>query len=156
MPKNQPEMKSWLPFHYTRKHLGGEILYAIFGKKNARTVDYWCQDPKVTNKPEGAFDPIQGVKDLLETLDDHGHFSMVRATLEFLASGTSVGCGETPKPEDIKPTINEELLLDYACVAEMHKAIKNKVHPDEIEKLRRQAVDEIDRTYAKYRRDFQK
>ena len=66
MAKEKANMRSWQVLHFARKHLGRSSLYAIFGRKNARTVDYWCEDPKYTGKEECAFDPIQGVKDLLE------------------------------------------------------------------------------------------
>lgn len=153
MAKEKTKMRSWQVMHFARKHLGRSALYAIFGKKNARTVDYWCEDPKVTGKEERAFDPIQGVKDLLETLDDHGHTSIVRACLDFLCSGTSLKEESTPVVSDLLPTMAEEELADYTCLAAFQAAIGRCAPYQEVNKLKKASIEEIERTFAKYRQD---
>lgn len=151
MAKESKKMQSWQVLHFARKHLGRSALYVIFGRKNARTVDYWCEDPKYTGKEERAFDPIQGVKDLLETLDDHGHTSVVRACLDFLRSGTSLAedCA-SPVVTELLPTMAEEELADYTCLAEFQAAINAAAPVKEVLALKYRAMDEIERTYAKY------
>lgn len=151
MAKGNQQMQSWQVLHFFRKHLGRSALYAIFGKKNARTVDYWCEDPKYTGKSERAFDPIQGVKDLLEMLDDHGHTATVRACLDFLRSGTSLDEGCSPEVSDLLPTLTEEELADYTCLADFQAAIHRCAPYEEVNALKKSAIEEIERTFAKYK-----
>jgi len=154
MPITPPKMQSWQVFHYARKHLGSSVLYGIFGKKNARAVDYWCQDPKYTDKSDTAYDPIQGVKRLLAGLDDLGHTDQVRACLAYLAQDTSLCTGQAPEIAELLPTIDQEVLADYKAVSAMQSAIDRGDHPAVIAALNDAAVAEIERTYAKYREEY--
>jgi hypothetical protein len=156
MAKEMTKMRSWQVMHFARKHLGRSALYSIFGKKNGRTVDYWCEDPKYTGKEEHAFDPIQGVKDLLESLDDQGHTSVVRACLDFLRAGTSLEEEFSPSVTDLLPTLAEEKLADYTCLAEFQAGIYRCDSYTEVDRLKRAAIEEIERTFAKYREDRSK
>ncbi len=154
MAKENSKMRSWQVMHFARKHLGRSALYAIFGKKNARTVDFWCEDPKFTGKEERAFDPIQGVKDLLETLDDHGHTSVVRACLDFLREGTSLEeSASTPVVTELLPTLTEEELADYTLLAQFQAAVNRGAPYHEVNSLKLAVIEEIERTFAKYRED---
>lgn len=147
-------MRSWQILHYARKHLGRSALYAIFGKRNGRIVELWCEDPMYTDKSEDAYDPIMGVKNLLTALDDQGHCGTVRACIDFLVAGTSLGCGQTPEIIELQPTINEELLADYAAVALLQEGIAHELEPHIIKARKDAAIAELERTYAKYREDF--
>lgn len=155
MAKETTKMQSWQVFHFARKHLTRSTLYAIFGKKKARAVDYWCEDPRYTAKPEGAYDPIQGVKALLDTLDDNGHCGVVRATVAYMCEGTS--CRLDHKKEIVEPmsTITDEILADFRAVANLQRAIEAGAEIDEVEYYQREAVEEIERTVALYRKDCQ-
>ncbi len=150
MTKPDGTMKSWQIFHFARKRLGSGRLYAIFGKKNARTVDYWCQDPNVTGKPDGASDPIQGVKRLLDELDDHGYTPVVRAAIAFFRSGTSLEENYTPAVADLLPSMSEEKLADFHSVADFQAAIDRGDTCQDVEAKKRAALEEIERTFAKY------
>lgn len=151
MAKRQAAMQSWNIFHFARKHLGRSALYSMFGKKNARRIDYWCEDPKYTTKPEFAYDPIMGVRNLLETLDDHGHCGVVRACIAYLSAGTSACCGFEAAVVEPLPTVAEEILADYQAVADLQRAIEDDADMEEIDLLKREALDEIERTVAKCR-----
>lgn len=151
MPNNEPKMQSHHIFHFARKHLGRSVLYAIFGRKNTRIVEYWCQDPLYTAKPEEAYDPLRGVKSLLEVLDSHGHCGVVRACIAYLISGTSMECGVNPEIVDTKPTMTEEILADYKAVAALQDAIEKAEYPEHIITLKQAAIAEIERTFAKYK-----
>lgn len=150
MTNRKLKMQSWQVLHFARKHLGRSALYAIFGKKNARTVDYWCEDPKTTGKQDDAYDPIQGVKDLLSALDDLGHTGIVRACLAYLRSGTSLDDDCPPAVTELLPTLAEEELADYHAVAAMQHAIDQGKPPAVVSSLKKSAIEEIERTYAKY------
>lgn len=153
MPKEQRKMQSWQVFHFARKHLGRSALYTIFGKKNARAVEFWCQDPMTTGKEEGAYDPILGVKRLLTMLDDHAHVDAVRSCVAFLCSGTSLDCGCEPEMVSPLPTISEEILADYKAVACLQAAIEDRMPMDIINELKDEAIAEIERTCAKARQE---
>ena len=146
-------MKSWQIFHYARKYLGRSALYAIWGKKNARKVDYWAQNPRFTAKIDDAMDPLSGVRDMLSSLDDKGHTDAVRSAVAFIVSRTSIDplvCDLSPVAE-LQETINEELLLDYRAIGDLHRAIEEDRTVDEVERLKQCAIAEIERTAAKYR-----
>lgn len=147
-------MQSWRVFHYARKHLGRGVLYSIFGRRHARTVDLWCEDPRFTGKEEKAFDPIQGLKDLLDLLDDQGHCGTVRACLSYLAAGTACA---TIQEEiiDPLPTIGEEILADFRAVANLQAAIERDKGLEAVLLAKREAIAEIERTVARYRKEQQ-
>ena len=153
MSKSAVKMQSWQIFHFARKQLGASVLYAIFGKKNARKVDYWAQNPRCTNKPEGSYDPISGVKSLVETLDDYGHTDVARATITFLTSNTSLAESQTePAVTDLQDTMDKEILMDYRAVGKLERAIEAGDAIEDIEQLKTEAIEEIIRTVALYRK----
>ena len=154
-PERRRLMQSWQIFYFARKHLGREELYEIFGRKNARVVDYWSQDPGCTDKPDAAYDPIRGLKNLLERLDDMSHFGVVRATVAYLLSGTSMDCGE-PLLVELLPTIEQEQLADYRALGVLQNGIEDGLSCMEIDALKAAAIAEIERTVAKYKEDFDK
>lgn len=156
MPERPLKMKSWQVFGYARKHLGASALYAIFGKKNSRNVDYWCQDPLYTSRPDNSYDPIKGVKLLLEKLDDTQHCHVVRSTLAYLGSGTSSCCefdDIDPEVVPLKETIGEEILADFRAVSALQTAIEAGHNETSIVRLKADAIAEIERTVALYLKD---
>lgn len=154
MSNDAPKMKSWQVFSYARKYLSASVLYAIFGKKHARAVDYWCQDPRYTARPDDSYDPVKGVKILLQTLDDHGHCAVVRACLAYLSSGTSACCSlESPRVDELLPTLSEEILADFRAVAALQMAIEAGHNAPSVQRLKAAAISEIERTVAKYLQD---
>ncbi|MGV0961834.1 MAG: hypothetical protein ACOYB1_18570 [Limnohabitans sp.] len=155
MPKETSKMQSWQVFHYARKHLGRSVLYAIFGRKNARAVDYWCENPLHTQKPDGAYDPMHGVKALVDTLDDHGHCDVVRSIFGYLSAGTSCDTGHTPEVTDLLPTVGEEMLADFRSISDLQRAIESGAPLEEVKMCRGLAIAEIDRTIARYAKDAQ-
>lgn len=153
MAKEISKMQSWQVFHFARKHLTRSALYAIFGKKNARAVDYWCEDPRYTAKLEGAYDPLQGVKTLLETLDDHGHCGVVRSAIAYLAAGTSAATNNAQEIVEPMLNISEEILADFRAVAELQRAIEGKLDIAGVEQLLLEAIGELERTVACYQKE---
>ncbi len=154
MPKETPKMQSWQVFHFSRKYLTRSALYAIFGKKNARAVDYWCENPRYTAKSERAYDPLKGIKDLVDLLDDRGHCDLVRAVLAFLAAGTTCETGLFPQVVEPLPTVADEILADFRAVSSLQRAIEENYDLDEVEHCKQEAIAEIERTVARYRRDL--
>ncbi|KGO32802.1 hypothetical protein JT06_18275 [Desulfobulbus sp. Tol-SR] len=109
-----------------------------------------------TGKNEDASDPVKAIRNMLWKLDDQGHVDICRAALNYMASGTSVICGEEQEIVELRPTVSEELLADYRAVAMMQEAIEDHEHPDMVLSLKQEAISEIERTYARYRKDFGK
>jgi|GEM_PF-944337 hypothetical protein len=152
MPKTNATMQSWRVFHYARKYLGRQRLYAIFGTRHARTIDGWCEDPRYTDKDVDAFDPIKGIRNLLWLLDDEGHVGVVRSALQYIASGTSIDCGDDMASMAEPPTtINAGILAVYKAVAELQAAIDAGVRPDNLKGLKVAILAEINLVCAKYR-----
>ncbi len=152
MTKNGLTMQSHNFFSYARKYLGRSALYIMFGRKNSRIIDYWCEDPLFTAKPAEAYDPIHGVKLLIDALDDMGHSGVVRALFGYLGSGISVDY----RAEEIiepKKSIQEEILADYRAVADLQVAIEAGVGEIAVDALKWQAIGEIERTVARYMKD---
>lgn len=156
MQPHPAKMESHHIFHFARKYLGRSMLYVFFGRKNTRIVEYWCQDPLYTAKPDDAYDPLLGVKRLLKALDDHGHCGVVRACFDYLFSGTSIECGINPEIVEPLPTIKDEILADYRSVAALQAAIEDGLDPDEVEALKIKAIAELERTYARYLKDYER
>lgn len=154
MANNEGKMSSWQIFWYARKHLGRSLLYQIFGKKNARTVDRYCEDPRYTLREENEFNPIKGVRNLLNELDDRGHCTVVRAAVDYMVSGTSLSNGLQGEVIDLLDTMVEEKLADYEKLSLLHRAIENGMPMGNIIKLRNEAIAEIERTVAKYREEL--
>ena len=154
MPNESSKMKSWQIFHFFRKQIGREVLYSIFGTKNSRTVDYWSQDPIFTGKPEGAFDPIKGIKEMIDRLDNYGHVGVAQACIDYLCAGTSLDCGREPHITEPKKSLMEEILADYRSVAELQRAVEEGASPAFVAKMRDAAIEEIERTYARYVREY--
>ena len=156
MPKKSGEMQSWQFFHYVRKHLGRSVLYAIFSKRHARTVDLWCQDPRFTDKEALSYDPLQGLRDLFSILDDHGHVPIVRSALQCLASGTSVDCDYRGDHADPLPPMAEEILADYRAVGDLQRGIEAGMAAHAVNQLLAAAINELQRTVAKYLQDLER
>lgn len=154
MPISSNKMQSWQVFHFARKHLTRSALYAIFGKKNARAVDYWCEDPRYTAKLDGAYDPLQGVKTLLESLDDQGHCGVVRAAVAYLTENTSVQCDYEQSIVEPMANLTDEILADYRAVAELQRAIELHCDIAGVEHLLLEATAELERTVARYRKEM--
>jgi len=150
MPNGERKLKSGQIFHYFRKHIGRHELYRIFGTKNSRTIDLYCQDTHCTNREEGAFDPIKGVRDMLTTLDDYGHTGVVKAAVAYITSGTGIYCGYRDEITELRATIHEEILRDYEAVSNFQKAIEARLFLEEVALYKEKAIAEIERTYAKY------
>jgi len=59
-------------------------------------------------------------------------------------------CGQSG---DQLPTIHEEILADYSAVARLQQAIEAGADLETINNLKKEAVEEIERTVARYARD---
>ena len=75
-------MKSWEIYNIARKALGTGIC-KIYGNRNARTIDYWAQDPACS--ADHKRNPIDRLGALLAKLDSIGERDTAKSALRLLA-----------------------------------------------------------------------
>lgn len=142
------KLQSWQIFHAARKHLGVERVICIFGKKNARSAYTWAQDPRFTE--DRCRDPLEATHAMLSELDTVGRGDVARACLSYLATAVDGASFDLAAVASLKPTIDAEVLADYQALAAMQHAIEHGAELAEVGRLRHEAVDEINRTFAKF------
>lgn len=153
MAKGLMKLQTWQIFHAARKHLSPERVTKIFGKKNARSAYTWAQDPVTTE--DRCKDPIEALHTMMLELDAIGRGDVARAVIEFLRTavdGESCSCAV----KEVLPTIEQELLADYQALASFQRAVEACEDVDIVDALRVGAIEEIDRTHAKYLQDCAK
>jgi len=90
-------------------------------------------------------------------LDDYGHADVVRQAVNFIVSDTSaaIDC-DAPVITDLQPTMSDEILCDYKAVAKLQAAIEAGESVECVSALKDEAIDEIARTVALYRKNVGK
>jgi len=148
MAKESLRLQSWQIFHTARRHLTPERVIAIFGKKNARSAYTWAQDPVTT--ADRCKDPIEALHTMMSELDAIGRGDAARAVLDYLRTALHDEYNTSAPVQDLLPTIEHELLADYTALASYQRAVESCEELDLVDTLRKAAVDEINRTHAKY------
>ncbi|KKU87051.1 MAG: hypothetical protein UY18_C0048G0004 [Microgenomates group bacterium GW2011_GWF2_47_9] len=155
MAKDQLAMKKQVLqphqiWHVARKYIGIGPLSKMFGVSSRTIYDYAADPAFVTEK--GCRDPLERMHDLLRMLDDNGFGQYAKAALEYLETAVFGGsCRD--RVQEPRESLTEEQLLDYGSVAEMHRAIESGRSLEEVKKLKRAAIEEIERTYLRYSKD---
>ncbi len=144
MPKR---LETWQIWHAMRKTLGDSFVMTVLGRKNARIIRMYAQDPRCT--ADRCKDPIEALAILFNELDTYGRRDIAELAIKHLQ--LSIGdTSFTPSPTALKPTIEEELLADYTSVSVLQAAINNDLGEKIVRDAMMDAVHEIERTYAKY------
>lgn len=151
MAKTNNELQSWQIFHAARKFLSVERIVLIFGKKNARSVYTWAQDPRVTD--DRCKDPLEATHTMLQDLDAIGRGDVARAAIDYLSTAIDHHDQFLAAVHDLKPTISEEILADFQAVSIYARSIESCENIDIVDALRQGAIDEINRTHAKFLKD---
>lgn len=146
MTKKGAKLQSWQIFHAANKHLTPGVIATIFGKSNVRSAYSYGQDPAVTQ--HRCKDPIEAVRMMLERLDEVGRGDVAKAAIAYMA--TAIEEEYLAPVEDLQPTLELEMLKDFGAVASLQNAIENEMPVDVVDNFRHEAVEEIDRTFAKY------
>ena len=144
MPKN---FESWQFWHAARKLLGDSYLLRVLGKRNARTIRMYGQDPRFTD--DRCRDPLEHLRIILNDLALIGRGDIARAAIAYLSSALDDD-HEEAAVHDVLPTIQEEVLADYSAVARLQKAVEECAPVDQVKDLVREAKEEIDRTFTRY------
>jgi hypothetical protein len=144
MPKT---IETWQIWHAMRKHLGDQFVITVLGRRNARTVRMYAQDPRFTE--DRCKDPLQALHILFEELATYGRGDVARSAIKYLSSAVDdLDPGDAVQP--LLATVDQEVLADYAGVADLQHAINAGEPSDVVFDLVEKAKAEIDRTLAKY------
>lgn len=139
-------MQPWQVFHASIKAIGAEQVARIFNREK-RSAYNWGQDPACTQVR--CKSPLELLHTLFERLDAVGYGFVARASIRYLETAidqSAVASDLVP----LKPTIQEEILADYSAVAALQHAIECGADMEAICDLKRAAIEEIERTVAKY------
>ena len=147
MTKEKADLQTWQIFHVARRTLGPGAVANIFGRRNARSAYDWAADPAFTVQRVKR-DPLQALHLMFSRLVDYGRQDVVKAAIDFLASALddSTVCSI----EELKPTLAEEILADFSAVAKLQDIIDEQASADSVREAAEEAIDEINRTVAKY------
>lgn len=145
MPKY---LQTWQIWHGFKKHLGESLLMQVLGKKNARTIRLYSQDPRFTE--DRCKDPLESLHIIFSEVDEIGRGDLARKAIAYLETALEDGRADISPAVQLLPTMDAEKLADYQKVAAFQKAIDDGDDIDIVETLMKEAKDEIERTYAKY------
>lgn len=139
-------MKSWEIYNVARKALGTGIC-RIYGNRNARTIDYWAQDPACS--ADHKRNPIDRLGALLVKLDSIGERDAAKSALRILAA--AINCRVIDQVEAVpdKETLLEEILDDMPHIVAYQHALQG----DDLEEVDR-AEAALDREKAQNRVKF--
>lgn len=145
MPKH---LQTWQIWHGFKKHLGESLLMQVLGKKNARTIRLYSQDPRFTE--DRCKDPLESLHIIFSEADEIGRGDLARKAIDYLLTAIGDHNYDLTPASQLLPTMDAEKLADYQKVAAFQKAIDDGADADLVETLMNEAKDEIERTYAKY------
>lgn len=142
-------MQPWQVFHAANKYLRPENVARIFNKEK-RSAYNWGQDPAFTE--HRCRNPLEHLYSLFEKMDAAGIGYVARSAIRYLQTAIE----DDVALEDIKEplsTITEEILADYSAVAKLQQAIEAEAGLETINNLKKEAIEEVERTVARYARD---
>lgn len=149
MSEDNSKMQPWQVFQAARKYLGPETVAKIFHKEK-RSAYNWAQDPAFTECR--CRNPLELLYTLFERMDTVGLGYVVRAALVYL-SGAVEAVDEGQEIRQPLATIQQEILADYAAVANLQRAIESEASLEEVRYCQREAIAEIERTVARYAKE---
>ncbi len=140
-------LETWQIWHAMRKTIGDSFIMAVLGRRNARTIRMYAQDPRFT--VDRCKDPIESLGILFAELESWGRHDIAKLAIDHLCKSigheTDLHC-----PTELKQTIDAELLADYQAVADLKTAIEVDAGEEAVHFAMTAAVQEIERTYSKY------
>lgn len=146
MPKCSAKLQPWQVFHAAIKTLSAGVLASIFGKANIRTVYLYGADPDFTE--QRCKNPLEALHLMFRKMDEVGRGDVARCAIDYLL--TAIDDLDPLAVSELKPTIDAEVLQDYAAVANLQKLIAEQADPAAVKLALYEAVEELQRTYAKY------
>ena len=149
MTQEQGQMQPWQVFHAARRSIGAATVAHIFNR-SIRSAHDWAQDPVYTQVR--CRSPLECLHTLFSRMADAGRGYAAREAIRYLESALDPEVSASPIVEPL-PTIAEEILADYSAVASLQRAIEAGADLESIDKLKREAMDDIERTVALYRKE---
>jgi hypothetical protein len=140
------KMQPWQVFHAAIKAVGADNVARVFNREK-RSAYNWGQDPACTEVR--CKSPLELLHTLFERLDAMGYGYVCRAAIRYLESAIDQDAVSSDLVA-LKPTVQEEILADYTAVAALQLAIECGAGIERVKCLKRDAIDEIERTVAKY------
>ena len=139
----------WQFWNGAKQTLSESGVCAIWGRRNARLIRWYCQNPAYSeDRPR---DPLERLFLLFKELVIMGRADLVKMVLKRLSMALDEKLAhELFELDDIKPTINQEILCDYRAISELQDAIEDGESPETVRIYAEKAKAEIDRTLAKY------
>ncbi len=150
MSYEQSKMQPWQVFQAARKYLGANIVARIFNRE-VRSAHNWAQDPAHTECR--CKSPLELLHTLFERMDAAGVGYVARAGIDYLTTAIDPAA-QVDGIKDLLPTIHEEILADYSAVSRLQQAIEAGANLEAINNLKKEAIEEIERTVARYARDL--
>lgn len=146
MPKCPAKLQPWQVFHAAIKTLSAGVIASIFGKANIRTVYLYGQNPAHTE--QRCKNPLEAMHMMFAEMDARGRGDVAHCAIDYLRTALEDVAG-LEAVKELKATICEEILEDYIAVGRMQAAIQNGEPIEVIEREYKEALAEIDRTFAK-------
>lgn len=149
MPK---KLETWQIWHAMRKTLGDTFIMNVLGRRNARTIRMYAQDPRCT--VDRSKDPVEALAILFDELATFGRADIARLAIEHLQAAVGSN-GVVTSPDRLKDTVDAEVIADFQAVADMQTAIALGASAEVVRAAVVAAKEEIDRTLARYLHDKQ-
>lgn len=144
------KLQTWQIWHAMRKILGDDFVMAVLGRRNARTIRMYAQDPRCTF--DRCKDPLEALAILFDELETCGRADIAKLAIAYLQQ--AIGCqGDLPCPDQLKQTLDAEVVADFQAVSKMQAAIAMGASTCVVRTAVIAAKDEIDCTFAKYFQD---
>ena len=140
-------MQPWQVFHAANKYLGPDNVARIWNLEKRSSYN-WAQDPAFTE--HRCQNPLELLHTQFAKMDDAGIGYIARAGIRYLETAIDPDVLlDDPRSLDTLPTVNEEVLADFAAVALLHADITSGKPLAEIKLSAARAIAEIERTVAK-------
>lgn len=139
-------LETWQLWNAFKYHLGEPFLMRVLGRSNGRIIRMYAQDPRFTDKR--CKDPLKALYIIFSEMVSIGRGDVVRKAVSYLASTL-----EEKLPRAVKrlqPTLCVEILANFRAVAALQREIEVGSDRDIVSDCKQAAIDEIERTYAKY------
>jgi len=143
--------RPWQFWQQAKVHLGKRLVL-LWGKRNARVLRLYSQNPAFTERDCKC--PLERLWNVFFELKAVGRADVARQALAYLESAIEDReLEELFALDDIKATIEAEVLADFRAVAELQDAIDAGDDSAMVELIAKKAMAEIERTVAKYKKD---
>jgi hypothetical protein len=149
MSNDQAKMQPWQVFQAARKYLGADTVARIFNRE-IRSAHSWAQDPAFT--AHRCRSPLELLHALFDRMDAVGLGYVARSAIGYLETAVDQEqvAGAIREP---LATIQEEILADYTAVAALQSMIGQRGSLEEVMRFKQEAIEEIERTVARYVKD---